>query len=148
MKTALALALFAIVAAAPAAAQSTQTEEAAVRAALDHYLQGHATGSGDEFSKVFHPESMLFWVTPEGAFSRRTSADYIKGAAGKPAADEAQRKRRILMVDVDGTAAVAKVELDYPGMRFIDYFTLLKVDGQWKIMNKIFHRYPPRSSKN
>jgi hypothetical protein len=143
MRTALALALFSIVA-APAAAQPVQTEEAAVRAAVDHYIQGHATGSPEEFSKAFHPESMLFWATPEGTLGKRTSADYIKGAAGKPAADEARRKRRILMVDVDGSAAVAKVELDYPNVRFIDYFTLLKVDGQWQIMNKIFHRYPPR----
>jgi hypothetical protein len=141
MKTTLALSLLAVFLATPASAQSAASEEAAVRAAVDHYLQGHATGSPEEFSKAFHPESMLFWVTPEGTLGRRTSADYIKGAAGKPAADEAQRKRRILMVDVDGSAAVAKVELDYPSVRFIDYFTLLKVDGQWKIMNKIFHRF-------
>lgn len=43
------------------------------------------------------------------------------------------------MVDVTGDAAVARVELEYPGVSITDYFTLLKIDGEWRIMNKIFH---------
>jgi hypothetical protein len=45
-------------------------------------------------------------------------------------------------VDVTGNAAVAKIVLDYPTTRLTDYFTLLKVDGEWKIMNKIFYAEP------
>ncbi|MEO1848659.1 MAG: nuclear transport factor 2 family protein [Pseudomonadota bacterium] len=26
--------------------------------------------------------------------------------------------------------------------RYTDLFTMLKVDGQWKIMNKVFHLHP------
>lgn len=126
-------------------AQPTNPDEAAVRAAVNHYLQGHALGSPDEFSKAFHPDAMLFWVTPDGALGKRTSGEYIKGASGKPAADEPQRKRHILSVDIAGTAAVAKVELDYPTVHFIDYLSLLKVNGEWKVINKIFHRGAPSS---
>ena len=37
----------------------------------------------------------------------------------------------------------AVLELDNWGLhRFTDLFTLLKVDGQWKIMNKVFHLHP------
>lgn len=124
---------------APAWAQSTNPEEAAVRAALEHYLAGHATGDGQHFAMVFHPESKLFWVR-DGQLATRTSGDYIAGAAGKPAADEAKRKRRIAAVDVTGDAAMAKVELDHPDVFFTDYFALLKVNGEWKIVNKIFTR--------
>ena len=28
------------------------------------------------------------------------------------------------------------------GHRYTDLFTLLKVDGVWKIMNKVFHQHP------
>ena len=113
-------------------------EEAAIRAAVDHYLQGHATGQGGHFEVVFHPESKLFWIR-DGALNQRASSEYIAGASGKPADDEAKRKRRIAMVDFTGTAAVVKVELDYPSAMITDYFSMLKVDGKWKIMNKIFH---------
>ncbi len=133
--------IFAIAAVPSAVAQHEHGhggEEAAIRAAVEHYLQGHATGDGAHFEQVFHPESKLFWIR-DGALNQRPSDEYIAGASGKPAADEAQRKRRIAMVDVTGTAAVVKVELDYPGAMITDYFSMLKVDGEWKILNKIFH---------
>jgi hypothetical protein len=117
--------------------RAQEKEEAAVRQALDYYLQGHATGNGEFFKKAFHPEAKLFWIR-EGQFAQRTSAEYIAGASGKPAPDEAERKRSIESVDVTGNAAIAKIVLDYPSGRFTDYMSLLKVDGQWKIVNKTF----------
>jgi hypothetical protein len=119
----------------PAGAQGA--EEAAVRQTLDNYLQGHATGNGDFFKKAFHPEAKLFWIR-EGKFATRTSAEYIAGANGKPAPDEAERKRSIESLDITGNAAIAKIVLDYPSGRFTDYMSLLKVDGEWKIVNKTF----------
>ena len=86
-------------------AQGQQTEEEAIRAAVGHYLQGHATGDGSHHEQVFHPESKLFWVR-DGALNQRTSAAYIAGAPGHPADDEDQRKRRIAMIDITGTTAV------------------------------------------
>ena len=138
--------LFAAVAIAAIALSTTafdrhDPEEDAVRAALGHYLQGHATGDGAHFRQVFHPDSKLYF-NREGKFSTRTAEEYIGGASGKPPADEAQRKRRIVSVDVTGDAAMAKVELDYPSVFFTDYFNLLKVDGKWMIVNKTFHAQP------
>ena len=121
----------------PAKAQNA--EEAAVRAALEHYFRGHATGLGEHHRKVFHPESKLFFIR-DGKFAQRTSEEYIAGSPGKPAADEAQRKRTIEMVDIAGDAAIAKLVLDYPEVRFTDYMSLLKIDGEWKIVNKTFAR--------
>jgi hypothetical protein len=60
-------------------------------------------------------------------------------AKGTPAADEAQRKRRVDFIDITGDAAVAKLTLDYPEVTFTDYLLLLKVDGEWKIVNKTFN---------
>ena len=128
-------------------AQSNASEEAAVREALSHYLQGHATGKGEEFSKAFHPESKLFWIA-DGGLKTRTSAEYIAGATGKPAPDEDKRRRKITMVDIAGNAAVARIELDYPDVKFTDYMSLLKIDGRWQIVNKIFYadRRPARTA--
>ena len=116
-------------------------EEEAVRATLEHYLLGHATGDGAHFRQAFHPDARLFWVNGD-TLAQRTSADYAAGASGRPAADEAQRKRRIVSVDISGSAASAKIELDYPQVLLVDYMSLLKVDGRWVIVNKIFHRQP------
>lgn len=114
------------------------SEEAAVRAALEHYLQGHATGDGAHHAMVFDDVANLYWIR-DGELSSRTSAEYIAAAPGEPAEDEAQRRRRITMVDVSGDAAVAKIELDYPNALITDYMSLLKINGEWRIVNKIFH---------
>ena len=43
-------------------------------------------------------------------------------------------------MDVVGDAAVAKLELKRPNAVLTDYMSLLKVDGRWLIVNKIFTR--------
>ncbi len=130
------LLLAALTIAAPTFAQ--EKDEAGARAAVNHYLAGHATGSPDEFRAAFHPKAMLYW-NRDGAFAERTSADYIAGAPGKPAPDEARRRRSIESLDVTGNAAMAKVVLDYPSVKFTDYLSLVKADGEWRIVNKIFN---------
>jgi hypothetical protein len=137
----LTMALAFLTLAVPASAQEASSEEAAVRAALEHYLLGHATGDGKHHAMVFHPESKLFWMRGD-TLNTRTSADYIAGASGAPAEDEDQRRREITMVDVTGDAAVAKIVLDYPDALITDYMSLLKIDGEWKIVNKIFTVQP------
>jgi hypothetical protein len=116
-------------------------EEAAVRAALEHYFRGHATGQGEHFRKIFHPDSKLFAIR-DGKYWQLTSEQYIANASGKAPADEAQRKRTIESVDITGNAAMAKIVLDYPQVKFTDYMSLLKIDGEWKIINKTFHAEP------
>ena len=124
------------------ATASAQTdEEQAARVPLEHYLQGHATGDGAHFRAAFHPEAKLFFIR-EGKLTTRTSEEYIAGAAGRPPADEAQRKRWIESVDLAGNAGVAKIILDYPNTRYVEYLTLLKIDGEWKIVNKTFYAEP------
>lgn len=120
-------------------ARAQQREEAAVRAAIEHYFRAHATGLGEHHRKVFHPEAKLFWIN-EGKFTQRTSEEYIAGSPGRPAPDEAQRKRTIEMIDITGDAAVVKLVLDYPNAKLTDYMSLLKIDGEWRIVNKIFTR--------
>jgi hypothetical protein len=133
-----ALALWAAVWPRPEAARAAAADEAGVRAAIEHYLRGHATGSGEHHRRAFHPEAKLFF-TREGRLAQMTSEEYISRSPGRPAADEAQRRRRVESVDVTGDAAVAKVVLEYPQVTFTDYMSLLKIDGEWKIVNKTFH---------
>jgi hypothetical protein len=139
-RIALAAALVFLAGATPGLAQEAD-DEAAVRAAVQHYLIAHATGDGSHHEMVFHPEAKLFWVRDD-TLNTRTSAEYIAGSPGRPADDEEQRRREITLVDVTGDAAVAKVVLDYPNALFTDYMSLLKIDGEWRIVNKTFTVQP------
>ncbi len=120
------------------AAAAVRAEDAGARAPLELYLKGHATGDGDYYRRAFHADAKIQGIR-DGKLVTRTREEFAAGAAGKPAEDEALRKRRIVSVDVVDDAAFAKIELDYPKIKFTDYFTLLKVDGEWKIMSKVYH---------
>jgi hypothetical protein len=123
--------------AAGVAATSANPEEAGVRAALDAYLQGHITGLPDGFRRAFQPEARMLFMR-DGKFSKVEIADYIARAPGKPAEDEAKRTRAIDFIDITGDAAIARITLDYPDVKFTDYMTLLKTDGEWRIVSKAF----------
>ena len=127
---------------------SAQTaEESAVRVPLENYIKAHATGDPEYARKAFHSEGNMIWIR-EGKYSSETFDNFIKRAfTGKPAADEAKRKegRRIEAVDISGNAAVARIVLDYPTVKFVDYMTLLKIDGEWKIVNKSFYAEPKKT---
>ena len=144
-----AAALAAALLAAPALAQDAwrphapeiEAVDAAVRAPLEAYLRGHATGLADEFRPAFHPDAQL-WGMRNGTLIRMTAQEYIGRASGSPPADEAQRRRWIESIDVTGDTAVAKIILDYPSVRFTDYMALSRIDGRWVIVNKMFQAEP------
>jgi hypothetical protein len=137
--------LFAVLVCLPVSALAQpggSADDAAIRKTIaDHYFRAQATGVGDHLKGTVVDEGRMMWVQ-DGQLRVRTSADYIAGFNGKPAADEASRKRRVLMTDVAGDIGVAKIELDFPDARLIDYFTLAKTGGEWKIIHKSFQRFP------
>jgi hypothetical protein len=139
MRLAASMVLVSFLFAASAAAQSP--DEAGVRGVIEQYFKGHATGIGDEMRKAFLPTAHIEGIR-EGKFVSWTLEEYCKGFSGKPAADEAARKRTIDSVDVSGTAAMAKATLVHGQRTFTDYFVLLKVDGEWKIANKVYSMRP------
>ncbi|MBJ6761777.1 DJ-1/PfpI/YhbO family deglycase/protease [Myxococcaceae bacterium JPH2] len=111
----------------------------AIRATVADYTEGVKSGDAARLQRAFHPESKLLFVSPEGAFTAWTSAEYIQNVAKHPFPE---REDRVLQVDVFGTAAVAKVSIRAPKWNFIDYISLLKLNGQWTIVSKVFHKEP------
>ncbi len=78
----------------------------------------------------------------DGKLVERSIPDWLADIArnGPQPAKPDSFKRRVLEVDVSGNAATAKLQLDYANSVIVDYMSLLKVDGQWLIVNKIFDR--------
>ena len=114
-------------------------DEAAARKPLEAYLRGHATGDAAYIRQAFLPTAHVEGIR-DGKLLSWTADEYIAGFKGSPPADEGQRKRWIDSIDISGNAAMARVTLDYPAGTFTDYFVLLKVDGEWKIANKVWTR--------
>ena len=127
----------------PLVVAGQQTEDQAVRAAVNQYLRGHATGDPAEMRRAFLPTAHIEGLR-DGKFVSWTAEEYSSRFTGKPAADEAARKRTIDSVHVMGTAAMAQATLVHGATTFTDYFVLLKVDGVWKIANKVYSSRPTK----
>ena len=121
----------------PAAAQG-RGDEAGARVPLENYFKGHALGDGAHMRKAFHPDAKICSNNREGKLACMTAEDFAGRFTSGPAADESKRKRTIESLEVTGDTAIAKLVLDYPTAKFTDYMSLMKVDGEWRIMNKIY----------
>jgi hypothetical protein len=121
----------------------TRSDEEAVRAVIAQYFRGHATGDPTEMRKAFHPTAHVEG-NRDGKFVSWTAEQYAANFNGKPAADEASRKRVIDRVDISGDAAMASATLVHGATTFTDYFVLLKINNEWRIANKVYTR---RSTK-
>jgi hypothetical protein len=134
------LALVLVPSAAPA---QSPDDEKAVRAVVNQYFRGHATGSPDEMRKAFHRTAHIEGIR-EGKFVSWSAEQYSSGFSGKPAADEAARKRTIDSVDISGSAAMVRATLVHGQTTFTDYFVLLKDNGEWRIANKVYSSRPTK----
>lgn len=116
-----------------------QDEREAAKAPLNDYLQAQSTGNPELIRKAFFPDARIMAFSDE-KLTNLSVEEFAARFNGKAAADEAMRKREITDLNVSGNAASAKIVLDYPNVKFTDYMNLLKINGEWKIVNKSFYR--------
>ena len=131
----------ALLAAGAADLSARWADEAAIRQTVQYYFDGGKNRDSLTLRKAFHPEARMLFardgklvLVPIGEYITRVGSERLKPGE----VDSTERK--VVSVDVVGDAAVAKLELKRPDAVLIDYMSLLKVDGRWLIVNKIFTR--------
>ncbi len=117
---------------------STNVSEYGVIAkVVQHYIDGARSGKGDDMKPAFHEDATVFGYVGPDLFAGPIQNLFAWNDGNGPATE---LEDRIASIDVTGTVATVRLELEnWTGFRFTDLFTLLKVDGDWKIMNKVFH---------
>jgi len=113
-------------------------EKELAKVPLENYLQAQATGNGDFIRNAFHADARIM-AFRDGKMTNLSVEEFAGRFNGKAAEDEAKRKRTIESLEISGNAAIAKVVLDYPTVKFTDFMSLLKINGEWKIVNKSFY---------
>ena len=104
---------------------------------VQHYIDGAKSGKGNDMKPAFHDDATIFGYVGADLFAGPIQKLFDwndeNGAA-------TELKSRIASIDLVDTVATVRLELDnWTGSRFTNLFTLLKLDGEWKIMNKVFH---------
>lgn len=118
-------------------AQDQSAEEDLIRQTLNHYLEGGTNNNFTRLAKAFHSEASMKFVGGE-AYKNVNALDFFRKGM-KPGPPQ-NRTTQIEYVDIIGNAAHAKLSINYPTFRFLDFMNLLKVEGEWKIVSKIFYK--------
>lgn len=109
----------------------------AIERVIQHYLDGARSGKGDDMKPAFHADATIFGYVGPDLFAGPIQGMFEWHDQNGPATD---LESTIASIDITGSIAIVRLELDnWTGHRFTDMFTLLKVDGDWKIMCKVFH---------
>ena len=119
-------------------------EQLAACAPIEQYFLGHAHDDASYMRQAFLPSAHIESMR-EGVFTSWPLDVYCERFGGKPAADEATRRRSIDWIEVAGTAASARVTLVHGAITFTDYFVLLQTQDGWKIANKAFVGQPTKA---
>jgi len=104
---------------------------------MQTYIQGGRTGDIDTLRPIFHELATICGYVGPDLFAGPIGMFYDGHAENGPADGLVAGDTRI---DVEGSAASVRIELDnWTGHRFTDFFTLVRIDGQWQIMSKVFY---------
>mgnify|MGYP000722127259 FL=1 len=125
--------------------EQNQSEIEQISETIMLYIDGTANGKPDKLKKAFHPDFNLYTITSDSLWIR-SGREYISNVKKD---EKNNRIGRIISIDYEKDAAIAKAEIIIPNWRiFTDYFLLLKYNGEWKIVHKSYTwREYPKSEK-
>ncbi len=111
-----------------------------VIAVVEGYVAGLKSGKVDDLRQSFHADATMYGHGPDGLLGG--TIDNLYGFVEHYGKAETIATR-LDVLDMTPTTAVVRVtmERDAAGADYTDYHSLIKIDGQWKIVAKLFHLY-------
>jgi len=110
----------------------------AIHRVLQLCTEGEAKGDVAKLREAFHPNARMFGSLAGERYD--VPIEELFALAESAPADTGNYRSRVLSVQQTGDAAVGVVaEEGYWGaISFIDYFQLARIEGDWKIVGKLF----------
>jgi hypothetical protein len=134
---ALALSLFLLfnLSANAQADQRSIDDESAVRATVTNYVEAYYTGDPQRLEQTLHPHYLKHMIHGNIKVREKSGAEMVREVRANGPADlpAASKTEQVKVLDVAGEIASAK--LVTPG--WVDYMTLSKVNGEWKILSVV-----------
>lgn len=105
------------------------------------YFESMHESSREKALAVFHPDARIVGLRM-AALVNRTAEEFggfVASVQPSAAARGEAERFELLSIDIVGDTAVTRIRCDFAGSTYADTLSLLKVDGQWRIFNKLFH---------
>ncbi|HEV2676161.1 MAG TPA: nuclear transport factor 2 family protein [Aliidongia sp.] len=115
------------------------TDVLALRTLAQTYFDAAYEMDADKFASIFHPSSSVTKVADDGDVGVTPIATWLAVVRNTKAPKQRgmERDDEILSIDVERDLALLKVKLQVPPRHFTDLLSCLKVNGTWKIAQKV-----------
>jgi Putative lumazine-binding len=107
--------------------------------AVQLYVDGVRTGDAAKLEQAFNEGSWMFGSVG-GTRLDMPISEMIKMIAAKPADTDGNFQANVRSVEEEGDAAIVTLEEEgfWGALSFVDFFSVARIDGSWKIVNKTF----------
>ena len=109
----------------------------AIEEVVGKYIEGGRAADSSIMKPAFHENAQMSGPAEDGAFSGPIQALYDFVDSNGPATDLDMRIVSITVSDERAASVVLQPD-PWHGKNYTDHFHLLKIDGSWKIMSKIY----------
>ena len=115
------------------------TDVSALRSLAQTYLDAAYEMDAEKFASIFHPSSSVTKVADDGNLAVTPIGSWLAAVRNMQAPKQQgfEREDQILSVDVESDIALLKLKLRIPPRSFTDLLSCLKVNGSWKIVQKV-----------
>jgi len=111
----------------------------ALRALAQVYFDAAYDMDVEQFQTIFHPLSAVTRIGDDGEVSVMPIQSWLAGVrnATAPRTLNLERNDEVVAIDVSDNLALVKLRLQMPPRYFTDLLSCLKVQGAWKIVQKV-----------
>ena len=115
------------------------TDIRALAAIAKTYCDAAYEMDADKFASIFHPSCSVTKAGADGNVSVTPIEMWLAGVRSMkaPKLQGLERHDEILSIDVVRELALLKLKLQIPPSYFTDMLSCLKVDGVWRIVQKV-----------
>jgi hypothetical protein len=112
----------------------------AITTDLQAYMEGARTGRSETMKPSFHDHATIYGYVGPDLFGGPIQGFFDWNDQNGPASEV---QFRLSSIDIVGSSASVRVDIDdWTGHRFTDFFNMVKFDGDWKVVSKIFYIHP------
>ena len=107
---------------------------------VSKYVEGLRVGSIDGLTKAFHKDAVMYGFTNDNLLGGpiKNLYDFVEKNGTAP-----DIKTRLDVLAITPMTAVVRVDMekDAIGANYTDFHTLIKIEGTWQIIAKVYHMY-------
>src|SRR5947209_11078172 len=115
--------------------KTSDNDTVAVRATVTNYIEAYYTRDAARMEQTLHPHYLKHKIDGNIPMREETGPQLVQAVRNGGGTDipQAQRTEKVTVLDLAGNIASAK--LVTPG--WVDYITLSKTNGDWKILSVV-----------